>query len=569
MIFALLGNLIRLLIYPFHALRRAFAAPAGGWVALEIDGSVVDLPRPRRRGLGFLRSAVPPALAVWHVRELARLVAEDRRVKGLVVHVRSLGAGPSVLASLRAALGAVRAAGKRLVVYLPQGADNRSMVLGSVAERLVVGPETTVAPIGYAVEGRYVRRALERLGIEPEVMARGTYKSAGETLVRDDMSEPQREQLGEVLAAQHATLVRALGEGRGVDAERAARWVDEGPYGARRAAEVGLVDAVAYEDELDRHLDAEPGAQARVVGAGRYLRARRPLRFRRPGASSVVGVVEVHGPIVSRARLGLGGPLASEERLVAALRAARASRRVRAVILHIDSPGGSALASDRIHHEVERLREEKPVVAYLSNVAASGGYYVAAAARVIVAQPQTVTGSIGVVSARLVLGGLLDKLGVTTEVVKRGARADLYSATRALDAGERAVIEEEIDGFYRTFLRVVARGRGRPVEEIEKLAEGRIYSGEAAHARGLVDVLGGFDDALGRARDLAGDASLEPVLVRPPRGPLPPPPLPKTAEAALSALGLSLLGERLTLGMNLEPTERALLYWSGPEGLFG
>jgi protease-4 len=295
--------------------------------------------------------------------------------------------------------------------------------------------------------------------------------------------------------------------------------------------------------------------------AERYVAVRQPFAFRPVLPKSVVGVIEVHGPIVSRSRLSFG-PLASEDRIISALRAARASRRVGAVVLHIDSPGGSAVASNRIHHEVERLAEVKPVVAYLSNVAASGGYYVAAASKVIVAQPQTITGSIGVVSAHFVVRGLLSKLGVSVDVVKRGARADLFSKARPLDDGERAVLEGEMDEFYRTFLGVVARGRGKTVEDIEPLAGGRIYSGIEAQARGLVDVLGGLSDAIERARGLAGDAALEPRVLRPPRGMTVPPPVPRLAHAALSALGLEGLGERLAFGLSVGPMERVLVYSS-------
>jgi protease-4 len=275
-----------------------------------------------------------------------------------------------------------------------------------------------------------------------------------------------------------------------------------------------------------------------------------------------VGIVEVHGPIVSRSRFSLG-KLAVEDRVVRALRAARGSRRVAAVVLHIDSPGGSAIASDRIHHEVELLAKEKPVVSYLSNVAASGGYYVAAAARVIVAEPQVITGSIGVVSAHFVLRGLLEKLGVSTDVVKRGARADLFSPVRPLDASERAVLESEVDAFYRTFVGVVARGRGKAFEDIDKLAQGRIYSGSLALSHGLVDELGGLSSAVARASELAGLGALAPRLVSPPRGEGPPPAAARVARAALSALGevgLSPVAERALLGLNLASSERVLLY---------
>ncbi|WP_129344842.1 signal peptide peptidase SppA [Sorangium cellulosum] len=591
MIAALLVNLLRLLLLPVSALRWAFAAPRGGYVVLEIDGRVVDLQPPRVRVSLSVRPRKRAPLSVERVRELGKHLMKDGRPRGLLLRMRSVHAGPAVVASLRDALLEIRAGGKDVVAYLPMGADNTMLQLASAARAIVVGPETLVSPLGFAVEGRYVRRALEQAGVEPEVFAKGMYKNAGEVLVRDTMSAPQREQVGALLDARLGDLTAALAQGRRVDRETAARWIDEAPYGAEQAVAQGIVDAVAYEDELEHLLAAgllsgptpsrgvgaaDPAgggaaaarpARARLVTAGRYLGARRALSLRPVLPRPIIGVVEVHGAIVSRAHFR-GASLASEERLVASLRSARQNPRIRGVILHIDSPGGSALASDRIHHEVTRLAEVKPVVACLSNVAASGGYYVAAAAHAIVAQPQTITGSIGVVSARFTLGPLLDRLGVSTDVVKRGARADLFSPSRRLDPGERAVVERELDAFYATFLRVVARGRRRPIEEIEPLAQGRVYSGADAQARGLVDMLGGFERALHELRQMIGPraAAIEPVIVRASRYIPPPPLLPAPVPALLEIVGLRRVADPIALAIHCEG-ERVLAYCAEADGL--
>ncbi|WP_437968332.1 signal peptide peptidase SppA [Sorangium sp. So ce260] len=588
MIAALLVNLLRLLLLPVSALRWAFAAPRGGYVVLEIDGRVVDLQPPRVRLALWWRPRKRAPLSVERVREIGKHLMKDPRPAGLLLRMRSVHAGPAVLASLRDALLEIRAGGKDIVAYLPMGADNAMLLLASAARAVVVGPETLVSPLGFAVEGRYVRRALEQVGVEPEVFAKGMYKNAGEVLVRDTMSEAQREQVGALLDARLGDLIAALAQGRRVDRETAARWIDEAPYGAEQAVARGIIDAVAYEDELEhmlaagllpgttapRRAEASAGgsagvgalaagrrhARGRLVAAGRYLSARRGLSLRPMLPRPIIGVVEVHGAIVSRARFR-GASLASEERLVASLRAARQNPRIRGVILHIDSPGGSALASDRIHHEVTRLAEVKPVVACMSNVAASGGYYVAAAAHAIVAQPQTITGSIGVVSARFAFGPLLERLGVSTDVVKRGARADLFSPSRRLDAGERAVLERELDAIYATFLRVVGRGRRRPVEEIEPLAQGRVYSGAEAQARGLVDMLGGFERALHELRQMIGPkaAAIEPAIVRASRYIPPPPLLPAPVPTLLELVGLRGIASEVALAIHCEG-ERVLAY---------
>jgi protease-4 len=299
--------------------------------------------------------------------------------------------------------------------------------------------------------------------------------------------------------------------------------------------EVGLVDGAAYEDEIAQRLDG-----ARTVPAGRFLRLHRSAKLPRVRARPVVGVIPVHGPITTASPMPFGGT-ASDESLIAQIRAARANRRVRSVLLHIDSPGGSALASDRIHHELEQLAKEKPLVACFANVAASGGYYVAAPAHEIVAQPTTITGSIGVVAARVVLEPLMQKIGVVTETVKRGLRADMMDPVRAMTDDERGAVEREIDGMYRAFLNVVARGRDQPIEHVEKVADGRVWTGAAAAGKRLVDTLGGFDEALASARRRAGDRNgvLEPLVLRAPRGGIPPldPPA-QAARLALTALGV-------------------------------
>ena len=567
MIVAFVLNLLGLLLFPLHAFKRARAAPEGAWLTLTLDGSVADLPPLRPRWSIFRRLRRPP-LSIARLRELTRAMADDPRVSGVLLEVKSPAAGPAVLASLRDVISEIRAAGKDVIAYLPYGADNQSLYLASAARLIVVGPETTVAPLGFAAHGRYVRRALSRLGIEPEVFAKGMYKSAGESLVRDTMSDAQREQLGALLETHHEALAAALAQGRKVSREAAAGWIDEAPHSAASAVDRGMIDAIAYDDDLDRFL-APDGSPAPRVPAERYLQRRLATRLRPLRRRPVIGVIEVHGPIVSQARMALSR-VAVEGPIIAALRAARASPHVRGIMLHIDSPGGSAIASDRIYHEVLRVAEVKPVVAYLSNVAASGGYYIAAAAHAVVAQRQTVTGSIGVVAARFVVGPLLERLGVFTDVVKRGARADLFSPSRRLDEDERALFQSELDAFYQTFLRAVARGRNKPIETIEPLARGRIYSGTDAHACGLVDYLGGFERALHQMRDLLGEAGkgLEPAVIRPPTHTLPAPALlgiPVPLNAGLEALGLAPMMESLSLGLDREAGERVLAYWTGVE----
>jgi len=537
------------LSFPLRALRAKRLIRLDSFVALTIDGPVVELPERRP----WFRRGGPPATALADLRELLAEMARDPKVRGLLLEIRSLRAGAATATSLRAILSRLREEGKTVVAYLPSGAGSREMLLASAAERIIVGPQSSISALGVAVETRYFRRTLDRIGVLPEIFARGEFKTAGESLARDSMSAEQREQLGAILDVWVNELLDGLSAGRQRSPDEVRVFLDNGPYRAAQAVASGLVDAAGYDDEVPALATGAPRPRLVPWRAYHSVRRSRPMPRR-------VGVVHVRGPIVSRAPLALGR-VAVDERIVGALRAAGSARSLAGVVLLIDSPGGSVLASDRIHHEVVRLAEKKPVVAYLGNVAASGGYYIAAGADAIVAQPSTITGSIGVVAAHLVLAPLLGKLGIVTELLKRGAHADMLSASRPLDEGERHALREEIDGYYRDFVAVVAKGRGRPADEIEKLARGRVYSGLEAQRVGLVDRLGGLDLAVEMVREKAGESgTLGCALVKPPRTTPKPPEIPAPFVEAMDRLAGTGALELLELALGVAPQERALAY---------
>lgn len=564
MLLPTVANGVRALAWPLLALRRALVAPRGAWITVTLSGPVSEIERPfsalqHPRDL-ILRGAPKPRTTLAALRALAALLADDPRVGGVLVQIEPLECGWAVAQGLRAWIASLRAAGRTVVAYLPQGSSQREYFVASAATRVVAAPLSSVSPLGLAAGITFVRGLLARGGIDAEVFARREFKSAAEALTRDGYSEANRMQTEALLDRLQTLLLEALTEGRAMSPERARALLDAGPFSADDAVREGLLDAVAYEDELPLHLD---GPDTRRVSASAYLRAMRALRFRPMVPAKRVGVVELRGAIVSQARGGFG-EAADARKVVAALRAARANPRIGAVVLHIDSPGGSALASDQIAREVQRLRERKPVVAYFADVAASGGYYAAAPAQEIVARPATLTGSIGVIAVRFQATRALEKLDLRREVIRRGERADLMSPYRPLNEGDRAAIEREIDGVYDRFVDIVARGRGRDAHDIEPLARGRVYAGADAHAVGLVDHLGGFELAMERAQSLAGGRFHdEPVVIAPPRH-TPDPPEAPGSSAALSSMMQHLaaqLGARgraldlLTVGLHC-PHER-------------
>jgi protease-4 len=547
-VFRAVGFLLALALLPLRSLFWSWSrrVPSGAWVHVEIDGSLADVVDPITR---FFR---PRTLSLHTLSRAVEALVGDARVPGVLFVVRRIGGGMATATSLRDLLSRLKGSGKEVVVHLPLGAGSKELYVATAASRIYVGPQATLAPVGFASSTLYFGKAMERVGVEAKITSRGKYKSAGETLVRDSMSDAQREQVGELLDQYYEALLHGIASGRGVSRERAVELVDQAPYRPAAAKAAGLVDGEAYEDTLPELL--VPGKPAPpMVHVGRYLRGRDARLLPRLRMPAVVGVVAVHGPIVSS---GPGTPRGrGDDGIIANIRAARLLPAVRAVVLHVNSPGGSVLASDRIHHELEQLAREKPLIAYFGDVAASGGYYVAATAQHIVAQPTTITGSIGVVAARVAVEPLLARLGVNAESVRRGARVGLLDPFHPLTEDEEGALDREIGAVYDDFVDLVARGRKRPRTEVLDLAEGRVWSGEAAHARGLVDQLGGFETALQVARERGGVPHAPPVLLRALRSHIPPlaPPkvlawldAPPFGDGSLSLLARSVLasGER-------------------------
>ncbi len=487
-------NLLSVLVLPFWAIARALGRPKAPWVVVRLKPRLVEARQPLpwvRRILDASSARRTSSLAA--VRRLADYAIRDRRVEGVAIVLPPLQAGWAVCAGLREQILRLRDEGKRTAVLLPRGGGHRELYVASAAERTFVSPQSTITLLGLSAQSHYVKPLLDRIGVEVEPFARKEFKTAAERLSRDSMSEPQREQLQVLIDGHTAALLDALGQRTGQTAEQARALFEAGVFRGQAAIDANLADALAYEDELADRLGVDP--KKGLVEAPRYLRFKEAKLFRPFRRAPYIAVVSVKGAISES-----GAPTGRRASVVAALRHARRDRRALGVLLWVDSPGGSAEASDLIHREVVRVKEKKPVVAYFGEVAASGGYYVAAHANAIVAQPLGLTGSIGVVSARLLAASLLDRAGIRTEVLRTGPHADLYSAHRPLTDAERALMNRELDAFYDSFVELVADGRGRPVEEIEPLARGRVWLAADAHRHGLVDELGGMDAALARLK---------------------------------------------------------------------
>jgi protease-4 len=505
------------------------------WVRLTISGPLPELADAPSWWQRRFQGAVPPLSLLGLRRRLERL-ADDPQVRGVLIVVKDLSAGWAAIEGLHEALRTYRDAGKRVVAYLP-GADTRAYVAACGADAILMPPTAYLNLTGVRVEAAFFGDALRLAGLDAEVIAVSPYKSGGDTLARGAISPEAREQLERLVENRFATVLVAVSAARGLEPARVRELIDRAPLLAADARDAGLLDGALYEDELEGFLAryAEEGAPPPKIVPWRQADRALPLPAPRR-EPSYVGVVRVEGAIAAgpsrRSPLPLpliGGSQAGSDSIVQALRQAERNRRVSAVVLHVDSPGGDAFASDLIWREALRLGRTKPLVVSMGDVAASGGYYVAAPARAICARPSTLTGSIGVYTVRPNAAALLERAEVGVAVIARGAASGLYSAASPLDEGERTVLRRTVAEIYAGFKERVRAGRGLSEEQLEPIAGGRVWSGAEALDLGLVDDLGGFPAAVARARALAGlppDPRAPVLLLRGGRGDAPPPPFP-------------------------------------------
>ena len=441
----------------------------------------------------------------------------DCRVVGLVAKVGGMLPW-AMMQELRQGVVAFAGSGKPTVAWAEtfgEVAGTAGYVLATAFDEIWLQPGGGVGLIGVGSETTFLGGTFAKLGVQPEFEQRHEYKNAVDTFTRTSFTEPHREAMEQLTGSVFAEAVERVAEGRGLTADRVRTLVDSSPRTAPEALTAGLVDRLGYRDEVYDAVREQVGGKVELLFADRWTPRSRP-RLRRPHRDRVA-LVEARGSIGSgRTRRGMGGRQLGSDSVTAELRAVLADEHARALVLHVDSPGGSAVASEAIWREVCRVRDSgRPVVVSMGELAASGGYYIACPADVIVAQPATLTGSIGVFGGKFVIRDLLERAGVGTGSVEQGAHALMFSDRRGFAEDERERLAASVDAIYDDFVGKVAAGRGRPVDEIEPLARGRVWSGRDALERGLVDQLGGLHDAVRVARERAGlpdDAPVTPAV---------------------------------------------------------
>lgn len=431
-----------------------------------------------------------------------RAARSDPDVAAVTVKIEGLPLGPGRIEEVRGALAEI--AERKPVLAYVTGGGTTEYWLATAATAVAVPPGATLDVSGLNVSRLYLRDALARLGVAFEVVARGAFKTAPEQLVRQGASPEAREMTDAVLDDVFARFVADVATARRLPPERVRALVDQALLSADEAKGAGLVDEVIWPDEVEGWARRRVGRRVRVTGAYHPDPERRAQRWGRP---DVVAVIRVEGTIVpgrSRSAPGGGELLAGADSLVEQIERAAEDRRVKAIVLRVDSPGGDGLASDLVWRAVAQARRRKPVVASMGDVAASGGYLVAAGTDAIVAEPSTLTGSIGVFALKPDLSGLLAKLQIAREAHPRGENAQLASMAKPWSASERRAVERQIDVFYDLFVARVAEGRKLAPEDVEKVAGGRVWTGQQALDRRLVDALGSLLDAVALARTRAG-----------------------------------------------------------------
>lgn len=528
LLFATLRYIIGLLLWPLHQLTRKRCDV----LRFTLKGS--PPPLPRRRGFFFDRRPPPMSLRTFQ-RRLMRAI-KDEALPCILVDIYRLETGWSTLQTMHELIAkARREGGKRVVAYLPEGGGLREYYVAVAADEIWLAPSTALSLTGLNIESTYFAPAFERFGIRAQVEAIGRYKTAGETFINREMTPENLEMLGEILDEIETTAATAIDETRKLGPVTSRDLLSRGPYSPARAMELGLIDNIHYSDNLSTELGKLLGTERRAkirrwpsYSKGRHILASWPIGRKR------LPVVELDGVLVEGRNRGLKSMVGAKD-VVKLLGKLRKDPSVAAVVLHVNSRGGTVGASDQIRRAVERLGEKKPVIAYMSEVAASGGYMVSAAAQQIVAQPMTLTGSIGVLAGKVSGRRLLESLGLHRQSMRRGANAAFDSVTDGWTASERRALRELIGDHYDHFVNVVARGRRIPIEQVLASAEGRVWTGRMAMERGLVDTLGGLDRAIALARETSPEAHR--ALLQPLRPPTPRVPqmlLPQSIASALA-----------------------------------
>lgn len=516
---AIIGGLSVLAVLGFFFLILAAAASKPGvpsHLVLELD---LEKPLQEQPAQDSLASAFgQKETTVRDVVDALEKGAKDERVKALLVRVGQPGSAATIQ-ELRDAVKSFRAAGKKAVAYTDTfgeiGSGTGAYYLASAFDEIYIQPSGDVPLIGLMMETPFARDLFGKVGVQPRIGKRHEYKNAANTYTEQEYTAPHREAMEKLLGSLYGQIVNGIAEGRKLSVDEVKGLIDRAPLLGQAALEAKLVDGLLYRDEVVDKVKKEAGEGARLLFVDKYLE-----RVGRPNAEGDATIALVYGVGGINRGKSESNPLSGEQvfggdSVALALRKATDDKDVKAILFRVDSPGGSYVASDTVRREVQRAREKgKPVIVSMASVAASGGYFVSMDADKIVAQPGTITGSIGVFGGKMVTADFWSKLGVNWEAVAQGKDAAMFSSDADFTAEQLAKNEASLDRIYADFTEKAAKGRNLPLEQLQAVAKGRVWTGEDAKANQLVDELGGFPKALELAREAAKLSKDEQVRVQ-------------------------------------------------------
>ena len=457
-------------------------------------------------------------VSVRDIVDALHQAATDERVLALVARTGTPRMGLAEIQEIRDAVTAFRNSGKPAVAYAETfgefGPGNGAYYLAAAFDRIYLQPSGDIGLTGLMAESAFVSGTLEKLGLSPRMDHRYEYKNALNMFTEKKYTQPHREAVLQIIESQFGQIVQGIAAGRDLEVEAVRTLVDRGPFLGAQALAENLVDGLAYRDEVQALIDADLGEEAEQVGVFTYLRQMGRPHNEGEAIALIYGVGGVQRG-KSEYSAALSGPTMGSDSVSAAFRAAVQDDTVKAILFRVDSPGGSYVASDTIWRETVQAKEAgKPVIVSMGNVAGSGGYFVAAAADKIVAQPGTITGSIGVVGGKMLTAELMEKIGISSDEVHTSTNATMWSSSLDYTPRQWQLITAWLDHVYADFTQKVAQGRGLTQEQVHAVAKGRIWTGEDAKDIGLVDELGGFPAALRLAKQAAGIAEDAPVQVK-------------------------------------------------------
>ncbi len=476
---------------------------------------------------GMVAEEVPPfgmfsrfAPRITVFRELTATIQdaeEDSNIKALILYIGNHDMGWAKAQELRDAIQRFQDAGKTAYAYLESG-GNIDYLIAAGCDRILLAPSGTLDLKGLVSEMVFFKGALDHLGIEPNMLQAGKYKSAVEPYTRESMSDAHRDNINTLMDSMYDQLVEAIADGRSKTAADVKALIDDGPYLAEAAVSAGLIDDIRYPDEIETDMTDFLKTNPEFISMSRFQRVgssgpRVGDPFRNPPQLALIYATGVIHSGESKRTAELTSSTGSDT-LTHALKKVREDKEIKAAVLRIDSPGGSGLASDMIWREVKLFKGVKPIIASMGDTAASGGYYIAMASDHIVALPGTATGSIGVIGGKMNMKGLFDKLGLKKELTTRGRHADLYSNYSSFSESGQKKMDMEIESFYTAFVAKAAQGRRMGSKEMDTLAQGRVWSGLEARENRLIDEIGGLRRAIEIAKEKAGIDKKEKALIR-------------------------------------------------------